>query len=502
MAEEGSSTTSEERATKCHLRDRYLKEFLEDNTIGGLNHVFKGPSKLRRLLWGLILIGSIIACIILISISFKRFLDKPTASTITVVSQNEEGIAFPSVTICNLNLERNASDMLVNYTYQLSNHLFNPDENFHLTGLNSSYVLDTCNAVVPTAPEHVRNTTLWKAQDPQKSINELIHFCGFVGGINEDLIPCKNDFKPVLTSAGICFTYNGSKNVIHSTGIRYGLKLVLNIHQEKRPSFNGKSGVKVVVHDGKDIARPNLYGVDVPPGHAIDMGVRKKATQDETDEADCINGKELPFFSDYRYSQFACRQNAIIENIAKGDRCNCVIHPERPSSGPYSSTPSCTLSKACCLLEEYQTFNPEIFCPLPCYFPYYEHTASYSSFPNGRYLDTLVDTLNTSVEDIKENFLSINVFVDDLQVTTTITQYTFGVEALLGEIGGQMGLFLGISIISIIEVLVLCLDEVKRLFCTKKMRQKMQDLENKIELPEIEGNDDAEDEEIEGADKV
>ena len=492
MAEDNHSKSSEEKTTKCHLHDRYLKEFLDDNTIGGINHVFRGRSKVRRLIWALIFIGSIVACITLISISFKTFLEKPTASTITVVTQDDEGVSFPSVTICNLNLERNTSDMVTDSGYLLMNHIFNPDESFHLTGLNSSFLLNRCDAISGSFPTSLRNTTLWNSQDPQETLDKLVHFCGFVGGItNSTVIPCKDVFKPALTSAGICFTFNGSNHRIHSTGIRYGLKLVLNVQQEERPSFNGKSGVKVIVHDGRDIARPNLYGVDVPPGNAINVGVHRRATKDETNEAGCIDGKELPFFSDYRYSQFACRQNAIVENLAT--RCNCSIHPEKPSYGSYSSLPDCTFAKGCCVLEQYQTFNPELACPLPCYFPYYEHTASYSGFPNGRYLDYLVEETNMSVDYIKNNFLSINVFVDDLQLTTTITKYTFGVEALLGEIGGQMGLFLGISIISILEVIVLFLDELKRLFCTKKMRQKMQDIENRIELPEIEGTDAEED---------
>ncbi|XP_011408196.1 PREDICTED: acid-sensing ion channel 5-like [Amphimedon queenslandica] len=491
MAEDSHSKSSEEKTVKCHLHDRYLKEFLDDNTIGGINHIFRGRSKVRRLLWALIFIGSIVACITLISISFQTFLEKPTASTITVITQDDEGVSFPSVTICNLNLERNESDMVADTGYLLMNHIFNPDENFHLTGLNSSFLLNSCNAISDSFPASFRNTTLWNSQHPQETLDKLIHFCGFVSGINSAVIPCKDAFKPVLTSAGICYTFNGSNNRIHSTGVRYGLKLILNIQQEERPSFNGKSGVKLIVHDGRDIARPNLYGIDVAPAHAVDVGVRRKASKDETNEADCIDSKELPFFSEYRYSQFACRQNAIVENLATS--CDCSIHPDRPSSGPYSSTPHCTFDKGCCVLEQYQTFNPELACPLPCYFPYYEHTASYSSFPNGRYLNYLVEETNMSVDYIKDNFLSINVFVDDLQLTTTITKYTFGVAELLGEIGGQMGLFLGISIISIVEVVVLFLDELKRLFCTKKMREKMQDIENAIELPEIEGTDVEED---------
>ena len=480
----------------CHLNDPYLKEFLDDNTIAGINHIFKGKSKIKRLIWAFIFIGSMIACITLISLSFRRFISKPTSSTITVVTEDEDsGVKFPGITICNHNLEHNVSDSVVHNTYQLMNYLFNSDENFHLTGSNSSFVIKQCEALVGAASSEILNATIWNIQNPSKTIDEMIHYCGFVEGVNDEVVPCKDAFKPVLTSAGICFTFNGSNHGIHSTGIRYGLKLVLNIQQDKRPSFNGKSGVKLVIHNGGDIARPNLYGISVPPGNAIDVGVRRRATKDETDEAGCTDGMDLPFFPNdkFDYSQFACRENAIMERIARRSSCNCVIHPDRPSTGIYSSTPNCSISDACCLLHEYTTFHPESNlddCPLPCYFSYYESTASYSSFPNGRYLNTLVNTLNMSADYIKNNFLSVNIFLDDIQLTTTVTQYTYGPEALLGEIGGQLGLFIGVSIITFFELLVLCVDELKRLCFKFKIipEDKIKNLENIITLPEIEEN--------------
>ncbi|XP_011408197.1 PREDICTED: acid-sensing ion channel 1-like [Amphimedon queenslandica] len=421
-----------------------------------------------------------IACITLISISFRRFINKPTSSTITVVTENtKSGVEFPAVTICNHNLEYNVSDLVIRNTYHLMNYLFNADKNFHLTGSNSSSVIKQCQALVGDALSEILNATIWNIQNPSKTIDELIHYCGFIEGVNGEVEPCKDAFKPVLTSAGIYFTLNGSDHGIHST--------------EKRPSFNGKSGIKLVIYNGGDIARPNLYGISVPPGRAIDVGVRRKATKDETSEAGCIDDMDLPFFpkDKFDYSQFACRENAIMERIAKRSSCNCVIHPDRPSTGAYSSTPNCTMSNACCLLHEYNTFHPQSSseeCPLPCYFSYYEWTASYSSFPNGRYLDRLVNTLNKSADYIKSNFLSVNVFLDDIQLTTTITQYTYGPEALLGEIGGQLGLFIGVSIITFFEVLVLCVDELKRL-CFKLQiipEEKINNLENRITLPEVE----------------
>ncbi|XP_019859925.1 PREDICTED: acid-sensing ion channel 5-like [Amphimedon queenslandica] len=452
-----------------HAYDKVSKYFKKKITIAGLSHVFPertkkddrtrsgltNPEKIIMVIWALFFTGCVLGCLVLIGLSTKRFVDKPTASTITVVSHDKTGLPFPAVTICNLNLKKNDSDFLLNTTYQAIISLYNADKSSQFTSNKKiDHLLNTCTASLSNS---IQNATIWDIVSPEMAVNEFIHYCGFLHGADSDVVMCKDLFEPVLTSAGICFTFNGTNKLANSTGRRYGLKLVLNIQQEERPSFSGKLGVKLVIHDGKDIARPSLYGISVPPGFAVDVGVRKMATRDETSEAKCIDDMNLPFFpSDkFQYSQFACRENAVAENIARGSKCNCVIQPDR-SPGLYASTPNCTFSKACCLLQEHYRFHPEeIDCPLPCHFEYYEHTASYSSFPNGQYLQLLMEELNMSAEYVKDNFLSIDVFFDDFQVTTTTTKYTYGIEALLGEIGGLLGLFIGVNIINFFELLVL-----------------------------------------------
>lgn len=479
-------TTKKKRLLKCHLNDPHLSKFLDANSIGGMSYIFKaGNTKLNRLLWTVFFIGALAGCLVMITLSAIRFSNKPTATTITVVSLDEEGTPFPGVTICNLNLERNFSDTLSNRTYQIMNYLFNPDESFELSGLNTTRIIQLCNGIVPSSSLSIQNTTIWRSQKPAQTIENLIHYCGFIEGVNSPLEDCKSFFRPVLTPAGICYTLNGSNHIMKNSGVRYGLKLVLDINQDTRPSFNGKSGVKMVIHDGQDIARPNLYGINVPPGRGIDVGVRRRVSRDETEENNCIDGRYLPFYEDYRYSQFACRHDATVAHTAQDSVCGCVLQPSRPSTGPFTNTPNCTVKNACCLLENFATFDPKNYCPLPCFYSYYDFTTSYADFPNGHYLDNLMANTGMAEDEIKRNFLSINVYFDDLQVTTTITQYTFGVEGLLGEIGGQMGLFLGIGITTFLEIFVLSLDEIQRLCCTRKMKKKLHEIEEKIPLPEI-----------------
>ena len=80
--------------------DQYFNDFVETTTINGVFHVFRGRSKTRRLLWGLLFIISFVFCTVVLGFSFKRYFEKPTVSAINVILGGN-GMPFPSVTVCN-----------------------------------------------------------------------------------------------------------------------------------------------------------------------------------------------------------------------------------------------------------------------------------------------------------------------------------------------------------------------------------------------------------------
>ncbi|XP_011405344.1 PREDICTED: acid-sensing ion channel 1-like [Amphimedon queenslandica] len=470
--------------------DQYFSDFIDTTTINGVFQIFRGRSKIRQIFWGLLFIGSFIGCIVTFGYSFRNFAQKPTASTIKVITQAQTGLAFPAVTICNLNIYQNPnySNVLSSEMYALIQYLFETDDIF-----NEFNITSECKDLIDNASEDYGKESLYDMLLPKDYSSNLIYDCTFRDDALGDAMSCKDQFYPVLTPGGICYTFNGVRSemiapVIKSIGIKYGLKLVLNIEQETHPTFDGRTGVKVIIHERNDIPRPNLYGINVSPGQNIDIGVSRSFFIDETDQDKCNNDIEgnFPFLPNIVYSQFACRINQLYERLSQQRNCGCLPIPYRPESGPYTNTPNCTLGNLCCLLREFPIADASSTCQLPCNYSVYEYRDSYSSFPNGRALTEIARKVNMSKTDVKENFLSVNVFFEALHTTESITQYTYGAVDLLGELGGNMGLFLGISIISIMEVIMLILDEIKHL-CPKKVKKKFDNIDDKLRnyIPDI-----------------
>lgn len=505
MSDAGKITIEDEKTYilcrgNCKWNNHHLRNFVDNTTINGINYVFRGKSKIRRIIWGLIIFGCFIACVVVIGLNVQRLVNRPTATTINVMTLEEQGLPFPAVTFCELNIKRNLSNVISNGTYQLRYDLFSPDQAFNLNGFNKSAALSNCyDTLEIVGNSSFTNFEIWNYISSIENVSKLVHYCRFSQGPENDTVDCKNDIQPVLTPAGLCYTFNGIRNgkpdkyLLH-TGVQHGLKLILNIDQQSSPGSDGNSGIKVVVHERNDIARPNLFGIGVPTGRNALIGVKKYTDIDKTTEAQCTDGQDLPFFPDVKYSQYACRENALFEHISQRSVCGCIIHSEIPwnSSSSYTNVRNCTFKDSCCLIREYTTFNALNSCPLPCTFTAYEYIHSYVTFPTGPYLDGLVNSLNKSADTIRGDFLSFQVFVEDTRLTTSVTQYTYDEAAFISDIGGVTGLFLGISIISFFEVFILILDEIKSLFCSRRVKEKIDDIEAHINLPEIVDNNEEE----------
>ena len=217
------------------------------------------------------------------------------------------------------------------------------------------------------------------------------------------------------------------------------------------------------------------------------IGISKQSFVDYTSESNCVNVQDqtLNRYPNFVYSQFACRQNELVEYIVRDDTCNCVIDPIFATNER-----NCTFNDSCCVANA--TMNYEIpECRLPCDYTYYTNAVSYSTFPSGELLQYLANSRNSTADVIQKSFLSVNVYFEGLTETTSVTEYSYPLQEVVSEFGGNLGLFIGASVISLLEIIMLFLDEVKWCCCcSKKFQEQIETFDDRLICIEVINNDD------------
>ena len=443
--------------------DPYFKKWAEKSTIHGVEHVFIGRSFIRRSFWSLVVLGALIFCfygIICRSIIFSR---RPTATTVTV-EKNENGLPFPAVTICNLNPvqksyadEHNISDTL--------RFLFNADLAL-LSGLPASFQQEECYDILNNTKGVQSNLTIYDIyKEGVIPSTTFIQSCIFGNGND-----CRNDLQLVLTTSGPCYTFNGYNDepnkTVKSTGFRYGLRMIINISQSDYiQSGNGDAGIKVVIHNRSEVPDPDASGIAIPPGQHAYVAIYPEQLLSRPELLECASEQtSLEFFPQRKYSLSACRINEYYKRSL--ETCGCTDIAETSVS-----TQNCTLNSSCCLAEALMTTEQALKCLPGCDEFVYKPSVTYSKYPSIVLAKDISSFfMNQSPEVIESNILALNVYFGSLHTTLAKTEFTDGFTALISDIGGLFALFIGASIISLVEIIVLFFDEIKRIFCLRKVR--------------------------------
>nr|XP_009674531.1 PREDICTED: acid-sensing ion channel 4 [Struthio camelus australis] len=92
-------------------------------------------------------------------------------------------------------------------------------------------------------------------------------------------------------------------------------------------------------------------------------------------------------------------------------------------------------------------------CPTPCNLTRYGKEISMVRIPNKGSARYLARKYNKNETYIRENFLVLDIFFEALNYEAIEQKKAYDLAGLLGDIGGQMGLFIGASILTILEIL-------------------------------------------------
>ncbi|CAB1328408.1 unnamed protein product, partial [Coregonus sp. 'balchen'] len=284
----------------------------------------------------------------------------------------------------------------------------------------------------------------------------------------------------VYTRYGKCYTFNGNKSTSRKTkqgGMGNGLEIMLDIQQDEylpiwkeTNETSLEAGIRVQIHSQEEPPYIHQLGFGVSPGFQTFVSCQEqRLTYLPQPWGNCRSTSDqmIPGYDTYSIS--ACH-------------LRCETREELPISAlpvtsSYVTNPG--FNNLLCVPALLQKSTGDTCpCETPCNLTRYGKELSMVKIPSkgsARYLSRKYDK---SEEYIRDNFLVLDIFFEALNYETIEQKKAYDVAGLLGDIGGQMGLFIGASILTILEILDYVYEVIKhrlqRLLRPQKDEKKQQ----------------------------
>lgn len=476
---QGNQTSSKEDAAKVTpkimstFKQRFLKrdgsrfnKYIQSTTTHGVVYIFVGKSKFRRLFWLVIVLTAAIGCLYNVVNRVVFLVNGPISTTISITEPTS--VDFPAVTLCNLNLVKRS--FLDGVSPRLGGLI---REVFYAEGaeLECDNAIKTFDVQLPSNQSF--SDLIWRGRH---TAEDSIFSCSFMGR------ECNSsDFSPSLTPNGVCYTFNSGRLApvilkAYGAGTRHSLSLVVGIQQnEYSAALSHDAGIKVAVHPQSEPPQPDGFGIAVAPGKNAFISMRQTNIEDKSSKRKCRDTSDTTSFNflqgEFPYSVAACQVDCLRTNIARNCKClGASMQQKLSAKSNFYNLSNCTIEDICCQVSVISQASA-CDCQQACKRTVYITGTSYSAFPANYAARDLAEgvkaqfnvVVNESV--FKENFLAVNVYFETLTIEERITHDAYDAVALLSDIGGQLGLFLGASVISVFEFLTWLVDETKDRCC-------------------------------------
>jgi hypothetical protein len=399
-----------------------------------------------------VLVSSGIASFLVIG-SIVSYLSYEVSTTSRTIYENPT--LFPKVTFCNVNW-------------------FNTEFAYNLTQRNLTY----------------SEISLFSNEEKQKLDHDL----------NDTLIECKfNNYECELSADfvwsfdpdyGNCYTFNSGSNSsgrhgidlkeTHMAGWNFGLQLTLyaNIYEKLLNNTNEVSGLGVLVRLGNSSYLTEYLnsGILITPGMQTNIAVERVFRSILPEPfSNCVIDSSSNTFqtdsdlytlisqSDYAYTQQLCFSQCLQKYVI--DNYNCTLYI-------FISLYNVSLCDYDLFL--HITKNDHIFaanyvnrvclpmCPLECNQTLYKASISSYQLIGSQYISHIRDNPNLAADfierpidstQVEKSIVCVNIFYESLSYTLNKESPQMNWVSLLGSIGGNLGLFLGVNIFSLCELI-------------------------------------------------
>uniref|UniRef100_A0A915Q088 Uncharacterized protein n=1 Tax=Setaria digitata TaxID=48799 RepID=A0A915Q088_9BILA len=317
-----------------------------------------------------------------------------------------------------------------------------------------------------------------------QSKREFIEMCSFNGKECDIDVDFKLHVDPEF---GNCYTFNWDVNKNHTSskaGPMYGIRLLLFVNTSDYMATSEAAGVRLAVHSQTDFPFPDTFGYSAPVGFASSFGLKKHIVQRlSAPYGDCQWEKKMNssiyIYGDYDYNPEGCHrscfQNALLDKCGCGDP-RFPVPKGKTHCSAFNATARGCLEQIIGEIGDFHHITDNLQdckCKQSCEHEIYSITFSASKWPSGASDLGNCDPNMGEKECEKfysENAALVEVFYEQLNYELLKESEAYGLVNLLADVGGHLGLWMGFSVITMIECAVLFIDLIT--LCCNQLKEK------------------------------
>ncbi|CAI4227111.1 unnamed protein product [Auanema sp. JU1783] len=333
------------------------------------------------------------------------------------------------------------------------------------------------------------------------TLSEFVLRCSF----NSKDCNMERDFKlHIDPEYGNCYTFNFNDSVElknSRAGPMYGLRLLLNVHQDDYLPTTEAAGVRLVVHEQDQEPFPDTFGYSAPTGFVSSFGLKTKVLHRlDAPYGHCSDSfRPDPYIYDEHYSPEGCHRNCFQLKVLETCKCGDPRFPLPGDDYRYCSAKS--VQDRSCLANltsstgGYHHLQMECNCRQPCTENVFETAYSAAAWPStnfklGDECPAVVDIYNDSLacsEYYRINTAYIEIYYEQLNFETLKETAGYTLPNLFSDFGGNIGLYIGFSAITICEFVEVFFESIAYVLVrkTRRFRERRKQAEQRLRVPRV-----------------
>jgi len=466
---------------KLHAFKIIIFESLSNSTIHGIPNIIKSNSKEIKFMWLIFFIASTALCSYMVVQSILDYLSFEVNTKIRTVFDENSNI-FPTIKICNRNMFTTEASLTflkdLIKQYNLTN-IFDQDIMNKMSLYNRKIAISDFNYFANAKIFNFTNSDKKKLGYP---LEVILFECSF------NFLKCSYkdfvwDFDRIY---GNCYKFNSGKDYLGNPlklrrsikgGINYGLSVTLFAGTLKEfDHINSDAGITIKIdnHTYPVMDTIDTDGIKLGTGFEFNLGIDRVYTvQMPSPYSNCDGDNkiskselfEILLKTNKIYKRSDCISLCYQKALAK--LCNCTDYMSQPGIDVDLCN---TMDQFSCLSNiYYNNFSDNDWmsktcyplCPKECNKTEYKVSMTFSRLVPDMYSDYFKKLSNNlsifrnetiTPDMVRNNLIKFNINYNSLSFTEISEAESINIVSLLSNLGGTLGLFLGISVLSFVEL--------------------------------------------------